>query len=78
MIKLSEMKKRSPVLDNMERQGFLKGRKEGIKKGRKEEKENILKALNELANDPTNNITAEELAKKLGYKTDKIINANKN
>ena len=49
MIKLSEMKKRSPVLDNMERQGFLKGRKEGIKKGRKEEKENILKALNELA-----------------------------
>ena len=48
------MKKRSPVLDAMERQGFLKGRKEGFLKGRKEgfkegfeigKKKGILKVL---------------------------------
>ena len=72
------MKKRSPVLDSMERQGILKGRKEGRREGKKEEKDKTLKGLNELLNDSTNNLTAEELAKIFGYKADEIINANKN
>ena len=72
------MKKRSPVLDSMERQGILKGRKEGRREGKKEEKDKTLKGLNELLNDSTNNLTAEELAKIFGYKSDEIINANKN
>ena len=80
------MKKRSPVLDNMERQGILKGIKigrkegkdEGIKEGIKEGKDTTLKCLDKLANDPTNNLTAEDLAKIFGYTPDEIKNANKN
>ena len=76
------MKKRSPVLESMERQGILKGikigRKEGRDEGRKEEKDTTLKCLDKLANDSTNNLTAEDLAKIFGYTPDEIKNANKN
>ena len=68
--------KRSPVLDAMERQGFLKGRKQGIKQGLKEgikegRKEGIIKVLKDLANNGT---PIDELAEKYGYTVDEILN----
>ena len=57
------VKDRSPVLDNMKRQGILQGREEGI-----------LYALNELANDSENNYNIEKLAQKLGYTVKEVKN----
>ena len=88
MIGLKQIiKNRSPVLDNMKRQGILQGREEGFKEGKekgleegkKEGKkegieEGIIYALNELANDPDNNYNIEKLAYKFGYSVKEITN----
>ena len=59
------MKKRNPVLDAMERQGVLKGRKEGIAIGEKKDVDKgTLRVLNQLVNDSTNNYSVEQLAEK--------------
>ena len=86
MIGLKQIiKNRSPVLDNMKRQGILQGREEGFKEGkekgleegRKEGiEEGIIYALNELANDPDNNYNIEKLAYKFGYSVKEITNEN--
>ena len=77
------VKDRSPVLDNMKRQGILQGREEGFKIGKKEgleegiekgKEEGILYALNELANDSENNYNIEKLAQKLGYTVKEVKN----
>ena len=77
------VKDRSPVLDNMKRQGILQGREEGFKIGKKEgleegiekgREEGILYALNELANDSENNYNIEKLAQKLGYTVKEVKN----
>ena len=82
------IKKRSPVLDNMERQGEIKGEEKGIKKGEKigEEKgmkkgrkegrkEGNLQVLKALANNTDNRIIAEDLAKQFGYTIDQVLNS---
>ena len=66
------IKKRSPVLDNMERQGEIKGEEKGIKKGRKEGNLQVLKAL---ANNTDNRNIAENLAKQFGYTIDQVLNS---
>ena len=58
---------RSPVLDNMKRQGVL----EGIEKGREE---GIIYVLTELANDPDNDYNIEKIAYKLGYSVKEVTN----
>ncbi len=77
------VKDRSPVLDNMKRQGILQGREEGFEIGKKEgleegiekgREEGILYALNELANDSENNYNIEKLAQKLGYTVKEVKN----
>ena len=77
------VKDRSPVLDNMKRQGILQGREEGFEIGKKEgleegiekgKEEGILYALNELANDSENNYNIEKLAQKLGYTVKEVKN----
>ena len=74
------MKKRSPVLDAMERQGVIKGKKQGIEIGEKRGieigKKETLNVLKDLANDSSNNLTVEELAKRYGYSVDEILNTN--
>ena len=78
--------KRSPVLDNMERQGFLKGRTQGITLGKIEGRtegisEGISKGelniLNALANDPDCGFTVEELAERFGFSVEEILNRNR-
>lgn len=70
------MKKRNPVLDAMERQGVLKGRKEGIAIGEKKGiDKGTLRVLNQLVNDSTNNYSVEQLAEKFGYSVEEILNA---
>lgn len=60
------MKKRNPVLDAMERQGVLKGRKEGIAIGEKKGiDKGTLRVLNQLVNDSTNNYSVERWLKSL-------------
>ena len=75
------MKKRNSVLEAMERQGILKGEKKGRKEGRKEgmkegEVRGTLNVLKDLVNDPSNDYTVEDLAKKYGFSVDEILNAN--
>ena len=78
--------KRSQVLDNMERQGFLKGRTQGITLGKIEGRtegrtegisEGKLDILNAWANDSNSNVTVEELAERFGFTVDEILNGNR-
>jgi len=71
------MKKRNSVLAAMERQGVLKGRKEGIEIGEKKGiDKGILKVLNQLVHDSGNDYSVEQLAEKYGYSVEEILNAN--
>ena len=70
---------KSPVLDNMRRQGVLEGIKKGRKEGRKEgikkgREEGIIYVLTELANDPDNDYNIEKIAYKLGYSVKEVTN----
>ena len=78
------IKKRSPVLDNMERQGEIKGEEKGMEKGekigeekgiKKGRKEGNLQVLKALANKTDNRNIAENLAKQFGYTIDQVLNS---
>ena len=78
------MKERSPVLDNMKREGRNEGieigRKEGLEKGQEIGKnegleEGSLRVLREIASDNGNRKSAEELAQKFGYTLEEVLNS---
>ena len=81
IIMSQEIKKRSPVLENMERQAFLKAYNkayfesyiEGYIEGYLKTVEYKLKILNVLAIDPRNDLTVEELSDKFGFDVDEIL-----
>ena len=76
-----KIEKRSPVLENMGRQAFLKGYNkayfesyvEGYVESFLETAEYKLKVLNDIAMDSNNDLTVEELSNKCGFDVDEIL-----
>ena len=76
-----KIEKRSPVLENMEHQAFLKGYNkayfesyiEGYVESYLETAECKLKVLNDIAMDSNNDLTLEELSNKCGFDVDEIL-----